>query len=83
MIEAMRTVVRNRNLVRLFTGEFMHRDSLGSAQLIRPGDVNWMVAGRGIVHSERTPPEARPKAARGFAPLAFRGATAVGVEHFV
>jgi len=43
----------------LFAGEFMHRDSLGSAQLIRPGDVNWMVAGRGIVHSERTPPQAR------------------------
>jgi redox-sensitive bicupin YhaK (pirin superfamily) len=43
----------------LFAGEFMHRDSLGSAQLIRPGDVNWMVAGSGIVHSERTPAEAR------------------------
>lgn len=43
----------------LFTGEFMHRDSLGTAQLICPGDVNWMVAGRGIVHSERTPPAAR------------------------
>jgi redox-sensitive bicupin YhaK (pirin superfamily) len=43
----------------LYAGEFMHRDSLGSAQLIRPGDVNWMVAGRGIVHSERTPPEVR------------------------
>jgi hypothetical protein len=43
----------------LYAGEFMHRDSLGTAQLIRPGDVNWMVAGRGIVHSERTPPEAR------------------------
>ena len=43
----------------LFEGEFMHRDSLGSAQLIRPGDVNWMVAGRGIAHSERTPPELR------------------------
>jgi len=43
----------------LFDGEFMHRDSLGSAQLIRPGDVNWMVAGRGIVHSERTPAELR------------------------
>jgi len=43
----------------LFEGEFMHRDSLGTAQLIRPGDVNWMVAGRGIVHSERTPAEAR------------------------
>ena len=47
----------------LFTGEFMHRDSLGTAQLIRPGDVNWMVAGRGIVHSERTPPESRGTAA--------------------
>jgi len=43
----------------LFEGAFMHRDSLGTEQLIRPGDVNWMVAGRGIVHSERTPPEAR------------------------
>jgi redox-sensitive bicupin YhaK (pirin superfamily) len=43
----------------LFDGEFMHRDSLGTAQLIRPGDVNWMVAGRGIVHSERTPAEGR------------------------
>jgi redox-sensitive bicupin YhaK (pirin superfamily) len=43
----------------LFDGEFMHRDSLGTAQLIRPGDVNWMVAGRGIVHSERTPVELR------------------------
>ena len=43
----------------LFAGEFMHRDSLGTAQLIRSGDVNWMVAGRGIVHSERTPVEAR------------------------
>ena len=43
----------------LFTGEFMHRDSLGTAQLIRPGDVNWMVAGRGIVHSERTPADSR------------------------
>jgi redox-sensitive bicupin YhaK (pirin superfamily) len=43
----------------LFEGEFMHRDSLGSTQLIRPGDVNWMVAGRGIAHSERTPPELR------------------------
>ena len=46
----------------LFAGEFMHRDSLGTAQLIRPGDVNWMVAGRGIVHSERTPAESRSAA---------------------
>jgi redox-sensitive bicupin YhaK (pirin superfamily) len=43
----------------LFEGEILHRDSLGSVQAIRPGDVNWMVAGRGIVHSERTPPELR------------------------
>jgi len=39
----------------LFEGEFMHRDSLGNVQPIVPGDVNWMIAGRGIVHSERTP----------------------------
>lgn len=39
----------------LFDGAMMHRDSLGSVQEIRPGDVNWMNAGRGIVHSERSP----------------------------
>ena len=39
----------------LFEGEFMHRDSLGTEQRIAPGDVNWMIAGHGIVHSERTP----------------------------
>jgi redox-sensitive bicupin YhaK (pirin superfamily) len=39
----------------LFEGEILHRDSLGNAQAIRPGEVNWMTAGRGIVHSERTP----------------------------
>ena len=38
----------------LFEGELMHRDSLGSVQAIRPGDVNWMTSGRGIVHSERS-----------------------------
>jgi redox-sensitive bicupin YhaK (pirin superfamily) len=43
----------------LFAGEIDHRDSLGSMQTIRPGDVNWMVAGRGIVHSERSPKSAR------------------------
>lgn len=43
----------------LFEGEIMHRDSLGVVQPIRPGDVNWMVAGRGIAHSERTRPELR------------------------
>lgn len=39
----------------LFEGEVLHRDSLGTEQLITPGDVNWMTAGAGIVHSERTP----------------------------
>lgn len=37
----------------LFSGEIMHRDSLGYEQAIRPAEVNWMVAGRGITHSER------------------------------
>lgn len=45
----------------LFEGAVFHRDSLGTAQVIRPGDVNWMVAGKGIAHSERTPPEDRPR----------------------
>jgi redox-sensitive bicupin YhaK (pirin superfamily) len=45
----------------LFDGEIMHRDSLGTAAPIRPGEVNWMTAGRGIVHSERTGPERRAK----------------------
>jgi len=39
----------------LFEGAMMHRDSLGSRQEIRPGAINWMTAGRGIVHSERKP----------------------------
>src|SRR5437764_65931 len=43
----------------LFDGEIMHRDSIGSEQAIRAGEVNWMTAGRGIVHSERTAPERR------------------------
>jgi redox-sensitive bicupin YhaK (pirin superfamily) len=43
----------------LFDGEILHRDSLGFVQAIRPGDVNWMTAGRGIVHSERTDPALR------------------------
>ena len=40
-------------LTYLFAGEIMHRDSVGSEQPIRPGEVNWMTAGRGITHSER------------------------------
>lgn len=43
----------------LFEGAIDHKDSVGSEQTIRPGDVNWMIAGSGIVHSERTPAELR------------------------
>jgi redox-sensitive bicupin YhaK (pirin superfamily) len=43
----------------LFDGEIIHRDSLGTSAPIRPGEVNWMTAGRGIVHSERTAAEHR------------------------
>lgn len=43
----------------LFEGSILHRDSLGTVQRIDPGDVNWMTAGSGIVHSERTPGEDR------------------------
>jgi redox-sensitive bicupin YhaK (pirin superfamily) len=43
----------------LLDGEIMHRDSLGTAAAIRPGEINWMSAGRGIVHSERTAPDRR------------------------
>lgn len=49
----------------LFEGEIYHRDSLGTAQAIRPGAVNWMSAGRGIAHSERTAEDHR----RGGEPL--------------
>jgi len=45
----------------LFEGEILHQDSLGVRQPIRPGDVNWMIAGRGIVHSERTPQALRAR----------------------
>ncbi|MDN5848068.1 MAG: pirin family protein, partial [Nitrococcus sp.] len=48
----------------LFEGELLHRDSLGSVQLILPGAVNWMTAGRGIVHSERTSETTRAAASR-------------------
>jgi redox-sensitive bicupin YhaK (pirin superfamily) len=43
----------------LFEGAITHRDTLGSLQVIRPGDINWMTAGRGIAHSERSPAEER------------------------
>ncbi len=46
----------------LFAGSMLHRDSLGSVQEIFPGDVNWMIAGHGIVHSERETLEVRAQA---------------------
>jgi redox-sensitive bicupin YhaK (pirin superfamily) len=57
----------------LFEGEILHRDSLGTVQPIRPGDVNWMTAGRGIVHSERTPPELRGRPSSVFGIQAWVG----------
>lgn len=45
----------------LFEGSLLHRDSIGSLQLITPGSVNWMTAGRGIVHSERVTAQERGK----------------------
>ncbi|MEK9673072.1 MAG: pirin family protein [Rhodospirillaceae bacterium] len=45
----------------LYDGVIQHRDSLGNDQPIRPGEVNWMTAGRGIVHSERTPEDERAR----------------------
>jgi hypothetical protein len=46
----------------LFDGEILHRDNLGCVQPIQPGAINWMTAGRGIAHSERTPPQLRRQA---------------------
>jgi redox-sensitive bicupin YhaK (pirin superfamily) len=48
----------------LFEGEIIHRDTLGSELAIHPGDVNWMLAGRGIAHSERSSPEMRERGVR-------------------
>ncbi|MFC0279428.1 pirin family protein [Falsigemmobacter intermedius] len=45
----------------LYQGQFEHRDSLGTQQMIEPGEVNWMVAGKGVTHSERTTPEDRAR----------------------
>jgi hypothetical protein len=54
-------------LTYLFEGSIQHRDSVGSDMEIQPGDVNWMTAGKGIVHSERTPDRLRhsPKSLHG------------------
>ena len=46
----------------LFDGAMLHRDSLGRVQRIEPGAINWMTAGRGIVHSERRPPDLAARA---------------------
>lgn len=56
----------------LYEGAIMHRDSLGTIQEIAPGAVNWMTAGRGIAHSERTPDELRR-----------RGHTLSGIQFWV
>jgi len=45
----------------LYSGHFQHRDSLGTEQVIEPGAVNWMVAGRGVTHSERSTAESRKR----------------------
>jgi redox-sensitive bicupin YhaK (pirin superfamily) len=50
----------------VFAGKIMHRDSLGTVQPIQPGEVNWMTAGRGIVHSERTSSAGNPPGAELF-----------------
>ncbi|SDW15716.1 hypothetical protein SAMN05444358_10175 [Ruegeria halocynthiae] len=50
----------------LYQGEFEHRDSLGTHQMIYPGEVNWMVAGRGVTHSERTSKETRARQSKLF-----------------
>ena len=50
----------------LFAGKIMHRDSLGTVQPIQPGEVNWMTAGHGIVHSERTSDAGNPPGAELF-----------------
>ena len=51
-------------LTYLFEGELQHKDSLGSDQLVKPGDVSWMSAGRAVAHVERTPDHLRQKGSR-------------------
>lgn len=50
----------------LYQGEFEHRDSIGTHQMIYPGEVNWMLAGQGVTHSERTSAETRKGPSRLF-----------------
>ncbi|MDF3937204.1 pirin family protein [Pseudomonas citronellolis] len=51
-------------LTYLLEGQVQHKDSLGSDQLVRPGDVSWMSAGRGVAHVERTPADLRERGSR-------------------
>lgn len=51
-------------LTYLFEGRVLHRDSIGSAAVVAPGGANWMVCGRGVAHSERTPQEDRRQESR-------------------
>lgn len=51
-------------LTYLFEGEILHKDTLGVEQVISPGAVNWMTAGKGVAHSERSPQESRAQAQR-------------------
>lgn len=51
-------------MIYLYEGAIVHRDSIGKVQVIEPGAINWMTAGCGIVHSERTPPELAARAHR-------------------
>ncbi len=62
----------------LFEGAMMHRDSTGVVQRIEPGAINWMTAGRGIVHSERTPDDLRSVTRRSHG---FQLWSALPVEH--
>lgn len=52
-------------LTYLFEGEVEHRDTTGARQIIRPGAVNWMVAGKGVVHTERSPQAFRDSGEKG------------------
>ena len=65
----------------LYDGTIRHRDSLGTEMVIAPGDINLMTAGRGIVHSERSPEETRSTARRMLLPgPAFEGSSLSGAN---
>jgi len=64
----------------LFEGSLMHRDSLGNEQLLEPGALNWMRAGAGVAHSERTPPAVRARPHRLHALQCWIAATEVAED---